>query len=75
MTVEEKRSLIDSANNEEELEEVKKQIAEDEEKVEEEKEEVVEEEVKEEVSEEEVVDERSLLNDTQDIEKRSVNVN
>lgn len=75
MTVEEKRSLIDSATNEEELEEVKKQIAEDEEKVEEEKEEVVEEEVKEEVSEEEVVDERSLLNDTQDIEKRSVNVN
>ena len=75
MTVEEKRSLIDSATNEEELEEVKKQIAEDEEKVEEEKEEVVEEEVKEEVSEEEVVDERSLLNDTQDIEKRSVNLN
>ena len=70
MTLEEKQELIKSATTEEELQERMKQIEDDKE---EEKEEVVEE-VKEESGEISPEEERSLIADTQELEKRNKEV-
>ena len=70
MTLEEKQELIKSATTEEELQERMKQIEDDKEEVKEE----VSEEVKEESGEISPEEERSLIADTQELEKRNKDV-